>query len=147
MKGKQRKEDEEGNVLRVKRGGGRTETRSLPFAGRSGERKEQGEGDGGGEREKQEGWKDGYAEKDGCGVWGRDGRRDGRRNVTDGSCLARAGRERRGWQHRVRERTQTHTIHTIAARVHACAPDNSSHALGCQECFPCLSLCQENVDI
>jgi len=62
VKRKQRKEDEEGNVLRVKRGGGRTETRSLPFAGRSGERKEQGEGDGGGEREKQEGWKDGYAE-------------------------------------------------------------------------------------
>ncbi|KAF3841867.1 hypothetical protein F7725_023818 [Dissostichus mawsoni] len=37
--------------------------------------------------------KDGYAEggMDGCGGWGRDGRRDGRRNVTDGSCLARAG--------------------------------------------------------
>lgn len=85
----------------------------------------------GGRKEKQEGWKrkmgarrEGWMRRMGGG----DGRRDGRRNVTDGSCLARAGRERRGWQHRVREHTQTHTIHTATARVHACAPDNSSRA-------------------
>ena len=66
--------------------------------------------DGGRKRSRRDG-KEGWVRRgrDGCGGWGRDGRRDGRRNVTDGSCLARAGREQRGWHHRVREHTQTHT--------------------------------------
>lgn len=79
----------------------------------------------GGTEKKDDTQREGWTE---CGGWGRDGRRDGRRNVTDGSCLARAGRERRGWHHRVREHTQTHTIHTMSTRTQARAPLNSSRA-------------------
>lgn len=83
--------------------------------------------------------------------WGRDGWKDGRRNATDGSCLARAGRERRGWHHRVREHTQKHTVYT--PKTHALTLIHMNvghltplvHVFCCQECFQCLFLCQENV--
>lgn len=73
---------------------------------------------------------------------GEDGRWDGRRNVTDGSCLARAGRERRGWHHRVREHTLTHTDTHNGPCVHSAL---AQYTRCCQECFRCLPLCQENV--
>lgn len=84
-----------------------------------------------------EGWRqierNGRDGEEGWAHRGRDGRRDGGRNVTDGLCLARAGREQRGWHHRVREHTHTHT-HPVG-HVH-------SHV---QERFRCL-LCQQNTD-